>query len=74
MALSPLLGLAPAGVCRAANVAVSAVGSYPTFSPLLSIESGLFSVTLSVVVISHHAQVLPGSLANGARTFLDLVP
>ena len=32
--LSPLLGLAPAGVCRAAHVATSAVGSYSTFSPL----------------------------------------
>src|SRR4051812_37898957 len=29
-----LLGLAPAGVYRAASVASRAVGSYPTFSPL----------------------------------------
>ena len=29
-----MLGLAPAGVCRAVNVAVHAVGSYPAFSPL----------------------------------------
>src|SRR5579862_2208150 len=34
-ASSPLLfGLAPRGVCRAPNVAIRAVGSYPTFSPL----------------------------------------
>ena len=32
---SPLFGLAPGGVCRAVPVAGSAVGSYPTFSPLL---------------------------------------
>jgi hypothetical protein len=30
----PLCGLAPGGVCRAAGVTVSAVGSYPTVSPL----------------------------------------
>ena len=30
----PLFGLAPGGVCRAAAVAGSAVGSYPTVSPL----------------------------------------
>lgn len=29
-----LFGLAPAGVCRAADVAADAVGSYPTISPL----------------------------------------
>lgn len=30
----PLFGLAPDGVCRAGPVARTAVGSYPTFSPL----------------------------------------
>ena len=29
-----IFGLAPAGVCRAVNVAADAVGSYPTVSPL----------------------------------------
>ena len=29
-----LFGLAPRGVCRAPDVAIRAVGSYPTFSPL----------------------------------------
>lgn len=34
-ASSPLLfGLAPRGVCHASNIAVEAVGSYSTFSPL----------------------------------------
>ena len=40
-ASSPLLfGLAPRGVCRAPDVAIGAVGSYPTVSPLPS--SGAF--------------------------------
>ena len=34
--VSPLFGLAPGGVCRAASVAGRAVGSYPTVSPLPS--------------------------------------
>ena len=74
MALSPLLGLAPAGVCHAARVATGAVSSYLTFSPLPPERCGLFSVALSVAVIQHRAQALPGSFAKGARTFLDLVP
>ena len=39
-ASSPLLfGLAPRGVFRAPNIAVKAVGSYPTFSPLPAIRA-----------------------------------
>ncbi len=34
-----LFGLAPRGVCRAGNITVTAVGSYPTFSPLPSSRS-----------------------------------
>ncbi len=34
-----LFGLAPRVVCRAPNVAVRAVGSYPTFSPLPATEA-----------------------------------
>jgi len=43
-----LLGLAPTGVYRAAHVAMNAVGSYPTFSPLplKTTSGGLFSVAL----------------------------
>jgi len=33
-ASSPLLGLAPGGVCHATGVTTCPVGSYPTFSPL----------------------------------------
>lgn len=41
-----IFGLAPRGVCPAARVALCAVRSYRTFSPLP--EGGLFSVALSV--------------------------
>jgi len=35
---------------------------------------GLFSVALSVAVDpAHDSQVLPGNLAHGARTFLELI-
>ena len=48
-----LFSLAPRGVCRAFDVAIEAVGSYPAVSPLLQKRvnpfwSGLFSVALSV--------------------------
>jgi hypothetical protein len=49
----PLFCLAPRGVCRAALVALGAVGSYPTISPLpesLRTRGGMFSVALSVRV------------------------
>ena len=48
----PLLGLAPGGVCPAADLAADAVRSYRTFSPLPSLakasEGGMFSVALSL--------------------------
>ena len=43
-----IFGLAPTGVCRAVHVAMNAVGSYPTVSPLPPCDGGLFSVALSV--------------------------
>jgi hypothetical protein len=45
-----LFCLAPDGVFRAADLAIDAVGSYPTFSPLPAgfPEGGMFSVALSV--------------------------
>ena len=46
--LAAYLALLSAGVCRAARVATSAVGSYPTVSPLPPEDGGLFSVALSV--------------------------
>ena len=44
----------------------------PPFHPY-PFRGGLFSVALSVTPVSHRAQALPGSLAHGARTFLELV-
>jgi hypothetical protein len=45
------------------------VGSYPTVSPLpFGYKGGLFSVALPS---PRGAQVLPGGLPCGARTFLD---
>ena len=49
----PLFGLAPGGVYRAAPVTGSAVGSYPTVSPLpvpSRAIGGLLSVALSVAL------------------------
>ena len=68
-----LLGLAPAGVYRAAHVAMYAVSSYLTFSPLPLSGRSVFCGTFRRDGLLHHAQVLPGSLAHGARTFLELV-
>ena len=46
----PLFCLALRGVCHASSVTLGAVGSYPTFSPLLpaGAGSGIFSAALSV--------------------------
>lgn len=64
----PLFGLAPDGVFRASSLALRAVGSYSTFSPLPSVkfksrvqdlnftEGGLFSVALSVGNASRHCR------------------
>lgn len=76
-----LFGLAPAGVYRATHVAMSAVGSYSTVSPLppgiVCPEGGLFSVALAVVGVNlclHKLSPRPGVTwqhVQGARTFLD---
>ena len=59
----PLFGLAPGGACPAAHVAMRAVRSYRTVSPLPC--GGLFSVALSLGlpppdVIRHLVSVEPG--------------
>jgi hypothetical protein len=59
----PLFGLAPGGACHAAHVAMRAVRSYRTVSPLPC--GGLFSVALSLglpppEVIRHRVSVEPG--------------
>jgi hypothetical protein len=78
-----LFGLAPAGVYHAARVTTSAVGSYPTFSPLPPDKSnlpegGLFSVARAVTlskILGAPAilETCPGVTwqpVHGARTFL----
>ncbi len=63
----PLFGLAPGGACHAVPIAGSAVGSYPTLSPLPTAEAegGLLSVALSLRspsagVARRHITVEPG--------------
>ena len=45
---APLFGLAPGGVYHANNVAINAVRSYHTISPLPASAGGIFSVALSM--------------------------
>ena len=71
-----LFGLAPDGVFRALPITRQAVSSYLTFSPLprLCRRGGLFSVALSVEMLSHSSRVylyeLRGIAPSGGRTFL----
>ena len=63
--MSSLFGLAPGGVYQAVPVARSAVGSYPTFSPLPGKPGGSISVALSLGspppdVIRRRVSVEPG--------------
>lgn len=69
-----LFGLAPGGVCRAAHVAVRAVGSYPTLSPLplespcgASFRRFAFCGAFPGVAPAGH---FPAPCFHGARTFL----
>ena len=62
---SSLFGFAPGGVCLATHVAMRAVGSYPTLSPLPAKAGGILSVALSLRspppdVIRHRFSVEPG--------------
>ena len=72
---SPLFGLAPGGVYRAAPVASRAVGSYPTLSPLPRVRGGLLSVALSLgsppPAVSRHRVSLEPGLSSPA-TFRSL--
>ena len=74
-----LFGLAPNGVYRAPAIALGAVGSYPTFSPLPGEPGGLFSVALSVdgsfrnrrLHVSPAEPRLRSIASCGVRTFLS---
>src|SRR5262249_40242740 len=65
-----LFGLAPTGGCRAPLLALGAVGSYPTVSPLPHPSRDVAVCFLWPVPSPCGAQALPGSLPDGARTFL----
>ncbi len=69
--LASLFGLAPGGVCRAVGVATRAVRSYRTISPLPApLARHLGGIFLLHFPWAHAPQVLPGTLPDGARTFL----
>ena len=69
----PLFGLAPGGVCPAADVAAGAVRSYRTLSPLPrrpKPQGGLLSVALSLgsppaAVSRHRVSMEPGLSSTG---------
>jgi hypothetical protein len=77
-AIAPLFGLAPDEVCRAVRVATSAVGSYPTGSPLPDLLAEPSAVYFLLHCLSPWtacaaccARPLAGILLYGARTFLQ---
>jgi hypothetical protein len=70
----PLFDLAPGEVCHAADVAIRAVRSYRTLSPLPSAEAygGLLSVALSLgsppAAVSRHRISMEPGLSSHAET------
>jgi len=67
----PLFGLAPSGVYPAAGVAIGAVRSYRTISPLPTRRQRVEAVCfLWHFPWARAPQALPGTLPCGARTFL----
>ena len=73
----PLFGLAPGGVCRAADVAAGAVRSYRTVSPLPpppTTGGGRRSVLCGTIPGLAPAGCYPAPLVHGARTFLPADP
>jgi hypothetical protein len=65
----PLFGFAPGGVCHAVPVAGSAVGSYPTFSPLLRAHPQRFDLCGTFPGVAPAGRY-PAPYLHGARTFL----
>ncbi len=70
----PLCGIAPGGACHARPVARSAVGSYPTLSPLPPAKcrfGGLLSVALSLGLprpgVTRHRCLVESRLSSGAK-------
>src|ERR1700684_3219915 len=72
--LASLFGLAPGGVCRAADVATRAVRSYRTISPLPApLARHLGGIFLLHFPWARAPQALPGTVPYGARTFLRVL-
>src|ERR1700731_2454099 len=72
--LASLFGLAPGGVCRAADVATRAVRSYRTISPLPApLARHLGGIFLLHFPWARAPQALPGTVPSGARTFLHVL-
>ena len=65
-----LFGLAPGGACHAVPVARSAVGSYPTLSPLPRPKPGRFAFCGAIPRVTPGGRY-PPPFRRGARTFLD---
>ena len=63
-------GLAPSGACRAVPVARSAVGSYPTLSPLPTPKRRRFAFCGAIPRVTPGGRY-PPPFHRGARTFLD---
>src|SRR5581483_663751 len=66
-----LFGFAPGGVCRAADVATRAVGSYSTLSPLLSPKRKRSALCCTFPGVAPAGRY-PAPCLRGARTFLCL--
>jgi len=64
-----LFGFAPGGVCRAADVATRAVGSYSTLSPLLSPKRKRSALCCTFPGVAPAGRY-PAPCLRGARTFL----
>ena len=72
--VASLFGLAPGGACRAPFLAVGAVGSYPTVSPLPGRERGSRRSDFCGAVpgpANRPAGISPAPFLRGARTFLS---
>ena len=69
----PLFGLAPDGVCHAVRVTTSAVGSYPTVSPLPCPKIGRFLFCGAFPRVAPAGRY-PAPSLHGVRTFLDSRP
>jgi hypothetical protein len=68
-----LFDFAPGGVCLASDVAIAAVRSYRTLSPLPGqSHGGVLSVALSLALLAQSRRVLPGTVPRWSPDFPTL--